>query len=79
MAQDNNELMYFANTYTSFSHNHLIAMLSSNDAQYVFDMTPTEEVYSRFKIMSNQRTYNLIREAIEVNDGNAITIEYGSY
>ena len=79
MAQDNDHMKYFLNTYSQFSHNHVIAILSSNDAQYRYDMLGNEELYSRFQVMSGMNVYNIIKELIEENNGTAITIEYGSY
>lgn len=77
MSQDN--IKYYLNTYTSYSHNHAIAALSSNNAQYTFEFLTNEEVFSRFQVMSDNETYNIVKELIQENNGTAITIEYGSY
>ncbi len=79
MAQDNDHMKYFLNTYSQFSHNHAIAILSSNDAQYRYEELHNEEIYSRFQVSSGMSVYNIIKELIQQNDGTAITIEYGSY
>lgn len=64
--------------YTPFSHNHIIALLSSNDAAYDFHIHDTSELYSRFRVVTDMETLRIIRDQIEQNDGTSISIEYGS-
>lgn len=71
-------LVYNVNTYTSFSHNHLIAVLSSNDAEYKYDVLESEEVYSRFIVRSGIDVFHLLKQLIDDNNGTSISIEYGS-
>lgn len=75
---NNQSIKYYITTYTSFSHNHVIALLSSNDAQYRYDIDQTEQWYSRFEIYSNQRAFDMLKEASHENNGNSFTLEYGS-
>jgi hypothetical protein len=77
MAQQK-DIKYYITTYTSFSHNHVIAILSSNEANYRFDMLQTEQEYSRFQVYSNLRAFQMLREAAAENNGNSFTLEYGS-
>jgi len=79
MAQDNPEMKYYAVTYSQFSHNYLIATLTSNDAKFETRQLQNEEVYSRFFIISNQHVYNQIKELANDNNGTSISIEYGAY
>jgi hypothetical protein len=76
---ENNQIRFHVVTYTKFSHNHLIGLLSSNDAQYRYTEYPTEESYSRFEVISNQQAFEAIREASKENNGTAFTLEYGTY
>ena len=76
---ENDKMRYFITTYTSFSHTHVINLLSSNDAQYQYKDYPTEETYSRFEVLSDRYTFDVIREAASNNDGTAFTLEYGAY
>jgi hypothetical protein len=76
---DNKELKYYLTTYSQYSHNHLIAILSSNGAEYRFDVLQNEEVYSRFLVISDITIYNIVRQLIDNNDGTAISIEYGAF
>jgi len=76
---ENNKMRYFITTYTSFSHNHVIALLSSNDAEYRFIDYPTEESYSKFEVISDRAAFEMLREASKENDGSAFTLEYGTY
>ena len=47
-------MRYYITTYTSFSHTHVINLLSSNDANYQYKDYPTEETYSRFEVLSDR-------------------------
>lgn len=76
---DNNKIRYFVTTYTKFSHNHLIGLLSTNDANYRYTEYPTEETYSRFEVVSNRNAFEIIREASKENNGTAFSLEYGAY
>lgn len=74
-----NKMRYFVSTYTPFSHNYLIAILSSNDVEYRFQELQNEETFSKFEILSDANIYNTIKELMSENNGTAITIEYGAY
>ena len=74
-----NKLKYNLTTYSNFSHNYLIAVLSSNDIQYQYQMLETEESHSRFVVYSTVEMFNKIRDLIESNNGTAVSIEYGTY
>ena len=76
---DNKEIKYYITTYSQYSHNHLIAILSSNEAQYRYDVLQNEEVFSRFVAISDITIYNIVRQLIDNNDGTAISIEYGAF
>lgn len=76
---ENDKMRYFVTTYTSFSHTHVINLLSSNDANYQYKEYPTEETYSRFEVLSDRYTFDIIREASTSNDGTSFTLEYGAY
>lgn len=71
------KMRYFAQTHTSYSHNHLIALLSSRDIAYRFVMEESEETYSRFEITSLRENFEWLREVSKENNGTAFTIEYG--
>jgi hypothetical protein len=73
------KIRYNIATYTSFSHNHVIALLSSNEAEYRYEEQPTEEYYSRFTVVSDLSTFEKLREASKENNGAAFNIEHGSY
>ncbi len=77
MAQQS-EFKYYITAYTSFSHNHVIAILSSNEANYRYEVHQTEQMYSRFEVYSNLKAFQMLREAADENNGNSFTIEYGS-
>ena len=76
---DNNQIRFNVTTYTKFSHNHVIGLLSSNDAQYKYQEYPTDETYSRFEVISNATAFEAIREASKENNGTAFTLEYGRF
>lgn len=79
MAQDNEIMKYYATAYSQFSHNYLIAMLTTNDVKFETQYLETEETYSKFMIISNHEMYNKIKELSNENNGTSISIEYGSY
>lgn len=79
MAQDNQEMKYYATTYSQFSHNFLIATLTANDAKFETQYLQNEETFSKFIIVSNHDVYNKVKELANENNGTAISIEYGSY
>ncbi len=72
------ELRFNITSYSNFSHNYVIALLSSNDAQYRFTENLTEESYSMFEVISDRNTYEKIREASKENSGAAFSVEYGT-
>lgn len=73
------EIKYYLNTYTEYSHNHAINVLVSNGAKYNFEYLRNEEVFSRFLVVSDLKVYDIVKELIQENNGTAITIEYGSH
>lgn len=76
---NNNQMKYYITTYSQFSHNFLIATLSSNSASYQYEQPQNEEVFSRFVVVSDINVYNTIKQIIEANNGTALSIEYGAY
>ncbi len=76
---ENPTMRYFAQAHTQFSHNHLIALLSSRDIKYRFFMEETEETYSRFEIISLRENFEWLREISKENNGTSFTLEYGTY
>lgn len=76
---NNDQLKYYITTYSTFSHNYLIAVLSSNGAKYEFEQVQNEEVFSRFVVVSDINVYNTIKQIIEANNGTSLSIEYGAY
>jgi len=76
---ENNKMRYYITTYTSFSHTHVINLLSSNEAKYQFKDYPTEESYSMFEVVSDRYVFEILREASKENNGAAFTIDYGTY
>lgn len=67
-------------TYTSFAHNYVIAILSTNEAEYRFNVDQSDQIYSRFTVLADYSMFDRIRDMItsNTNDGNAISIEYGN-
>ena len=75
-----NQLRFNLTTYSQFSHNYLIAVLSSKDIPYTYESLMTEESFSRFTVYSTMETFKSIKELIESdNNGTAVSIEYGTY
>ncbi len=75
-----NQLRFNLTTYSQFSHNYLIAVLSSKDIPYTYESLMTEESFSRFTVVSTMETFKTIKELIESdNNGTAVSIEYGTY
>ena len=74
---NNSKMRYFIHTHTQFSHNHLIALLSSRDIAYRFALEETEETYSRFEVTSLRENFEWLREASKENNGTSFTVEYG--
>lgn len=74
---ENQTMRYFVYTHTHFSHNHLIALLTSRGIRYRFVMEETEETYSRFEITSLRENFEWLREVSKDNNGTSFTIEYG--
>ncbi len=77
--KEDKTIRYHINTYTSFSHNYVIALLSSKDADYRYSIMQSEEVYSRFEVYSDLNAFEQIRELSKDNNGTAFTIEHGTY
>ncbi len=73
------DIKYHLNTYTEYSHKHAIAILSSSGDKYTFEYLKNEEIYSRVLIVSDLKTYDIIKELTQENNGTAIAIGYGSY
>jgi hypothetical protein len=76
---NNDKLKYYITTYSQFSHNFLIATLSTNETEYHYEQPQNEEVFSRFVVVSDINVYNTIKQLIESNNGTALSIEYGAY
>lgn len=75
-----NQLRFNLTTYSQFSHNYLIAVLSSKDIPYTYESLMTEESFSRFTVLSTMETFNAVKDLIESdNNGTAVSIEYGTY
>lgn len=75
-----NQLRFNLTTYSQFSHNYLIAVLSSKDIPYTYESLMTEESYSRFTVHSTMEVFNTVKDLIESdNNGTAVSIEYGTY
>ena len=79
MNNQQKSVRYHINTYTSYSHNYVIALLSSKDAEYRYNVMESEEVYSRFEVLSDLQAFEEIRELSKENNGTAFTIEHGTY
>lgn len=75
-----NPIKFNITTYTSFAHNYVIAILSTNEAEYRFDVEQSDQTYSRFVVLADYNMFSRIRDMItsNTNDGNAISIEYGN-
>ena len=69
---------YYVTTYTSFSHDHVLGILSKTDAQYDCDVALSDEYYSKFRVHSGRDLFTSLREQAEDNTGAAFSIEYGS-
>lgn len=74
-----NLMKYYLSTYTSYAHNHLTAVLTSNDVKFNVEYLNTEETFSKFEVFSNEQVYKQVRQLIEEDNGTAISIEYGPY
>ncbi len=75
-----NRLRFNLTTYSQFSHNYLIAVLSSKDIPYTYESLLTEESFSRFTVVSTMETFRAVKDLIETdNNGTAVSIEYGTY
>lgn len=70
-------ITFFVTTYTNFSHNVVIAYLSSNDAHYQYDVLATEQAYSRFRVQGTLALFNKLKDLNDQRDGVAFTLEYG--
>lgn len=79
MTNKKDEIKYYINTYSQYSHNYLVAILSSNGADYRYEQLQNEECYSRFVVITNLAIYNVVKQLIDNNDGTSISIEYGPY
>lgn len=76
---ENSKMKYYIQTHTQFSHNHVIALLSSRDIQYRYELTHSEETYSLFEVVSLKENFDWLREVSKENDGSSFTLEYGTY
>ena len=47
--------------------------------QYSYLLVENEESYSRFEVISSVEDFNKVRDITELNNGTAITIQYGAY
>jgi hypothetical protein len=79
MTNTNDKLRFFVTTYSHFSHNYLIATLSSRDVEYRYIEMQNEEAYSRFEVISDLDSYTILKQLSEENNGTAFSIEYGTY
>lgn len=76
---ENPTMRFYAQAHTHFSHNYLIALLSSRGIAYRFTMVEDEEVHSRFEIVSLRENFEWLREMSKENNGSSFTLEYGTY
>lgn len=72
-----NTIKFFITTYTNFSHNTVIAYLSSGDAQYQYEVSATEQLYSKFCVWGTLELFSKLRELSDRGDGVVFTLEYG--
>lgn len=78
MASDNQRIRFYLLTHSQFSHNVLIANLSSRDIEYHWDYVENEEVHSKFVVIGNIDTFNMLKEFTQENNGASISLEYGT-
>ena len=71
-------MKYYMTTYTEYSHRYLVATLGSMNIEYKSQVYRNDEIYSKFEVISNVDTYNLLKNIIEQGNGTSITIEYGA-
>lgn len=76
---ENSTMRYYIQTHTHFTHNYIIALLSSRDIAYQYKMVESEETYSQFEIVSLRENFEWLREISKQNDGTSFTLEYGTY
>lgn len=79
MAQDNQNMRYNLTTYSQYSHDHLVKVLSTKDVRYEYAVPQGEQYFSRFNVLSGVEVFDFIKNLIENNDGTAISLEYGTY
>jgi hypothetical protein len=79
MAQDNQDMRYNLTTYSEYSHDHLLKVLTAKNVRYEYVVPQGEQYYSRFNVLSNTEIFEFIKNLTENNDGTAITLEYGTY
>ena len=79
MAQDNQDMRYNLTTYSQYSHDHLMKVLTAKSVRYEYVVPQGEQYYSRFNVLSNTEVFDFIKNLIDNNDGTAISLEYGTY
>ncbi len=68
---------FYITTYTNYAHNHAIGILSSNDAQYKYEVLAEEQAYSRFEVLADRKVLEILKDHSDSNHMTPMTLEYG--
>lgn len=70
---------YFVVTYTSWTHLYFIQTLTADDVKFDQRTLNSEEVYSKFYILSSVDYFNKMKKLALENTDLSFNIEYGDY
>ena len=71
-----NEIIFKLVTYTYWTHQHLIGVLTSRDIKFEQDIIQSEECWSRFKIQASTEIFREVRALMAENTDLSFNIEH---
>ena len=70
-------IKFTATTYESNTHVYVIQILTSKDCRFEYDLTQSEQAYSRFRVIGPQEAFERLKELVHENNAYVVTLEYG--
>ena len=71
-----NNIIFKIVTYTYWTHQHLIGVLTSRDIKFEQDIIQSEECWSRFKIQASPEIFREVRALMAENTDLSFNIEH---
>lgn len=71
-----NEIIFKLVTYTYWTHQHLIGILTSRDIRFEQELVRNEEIFSRFRIQATTEVFREVRALMAENTDLSFNIEH---